>query len=327
MLTVITYHYVRDVAGTRFPGLKARAVADFRGQLDYLERHYALVAPAAVLAALAGAAPLPPRAALLTFDDGLVDHYETVAPTLIERGLAALFFPASRPLTHGVVLEAHKLHFVLAATPEPDSLALRLDGLIEAAPARWGLESPAAYRARYAGASRYDSPAVAYVKRMLQKGLAAPLCTEIIDGLFRERVTGDERGFAESLYAGRAQLAEMRAAGLAIGGHGARHVWLDSLAAAALRTEIDETRAFLDSLGVAPEGWSFSYPYGGHAATTREALRVAGCAAGFSVVPELVDLGACDPLALPRLDTNDLPLRPDAAPADWTLRAAQTVAG
>jgi peptidoglycan/xylan/chitin deacetylase (PgdA/CDA1 family) len=320
-LTIVTYHYVRDTAVTAFPGIKALSVRDFLGQLDFLEQHYVLVAPARILATLAGGEPLPARAALLTFDDGFVDHCETVAPILTERGLQAFFFPAARPVSRRIVLLVHKLQFILAAVSDKPSLARRLDEWITANRTRCRLEAPDAYRARYARASRYDPPEVTYVKRTLQKELPAGPRAEIVDSWFRRFVTEDEGGFAETLYASRPQLAELIGEGMVLGSHGARHDWLDTLSSAAQAADIDESLDFLQSFGLPQRSWTMCYPYGGYDDTTLALLAERGCAAAFTVECGLAELGCDDPLALPRLDTNDLPKRADAGVNGWTRLA------
>ena len=65
---------------------------EFDGQLDYITRHYRVCDTRAVLAAARGEGPLPPNACLLTFDDGLLDHFTTVFPRLVERGLPGSFY-------------------------------------------------------------------------------------------------------------------------------------------------------------------------------------------------------------------------------------------
>src|SRR5215208_6280995 len=114
-LTIVMYHYVRDAAKTPFPGLKARTVADFRGQLQYMKWRYTPVTMEQVLEAIRSPhAALPPQAVLLTFDDGYIDHYETVFPLLIEEGLQGSFFPPATAILEHEVLDVNKLHFVLA---------------------------------------------------------------------------------------------------------------------------------------------------------------------------------------------------------------------
>ena len=118
-LTIVMYHYVRDRARTRYPGLKVRSVEEFEGQLDYITRHYHVCGMEEVRAAARGDHGLPPNACLLTFDDGLRDHFTTVFPRLLERGLPGCFYPPVAAVEARRVLDTHKIQIILAAAPEP----------------------------------------------------------------------------------------------------------------------------------------------------------------------------------------------------------------
>jgi hypothetical protein len=75
VLTIVMYHYVRD--GAR---VHARTTAEFERQLDFVEERYTVVGCEAVRERR-----LPENACLLTFDDGLREHLDTVAPALEAR--------------------------------------------------------------------------------------------------------------------------------------------------------------------------------------------------------------------------------------------------
>ena len=49
----------------------------------------------------------------ITFDDGIIDHYENALPELLRRGIKACFFPISCTFD-GVVPLTHKVHIILA---------------------------------------------------------------------------------------------------------------------------------------------------------------------------------------------------------------------
>lgn len=44
-LTIIMYHYVRPIVGSKFPGIKGLELEGFKRQLDYLESHFEIVSP------------------------------------------------------------------------------------------------------------------------------------------------------------------------------------------------------------------------------------------------------------------------------------------
>jgi hypothetical protein len=81
-LTIVMYHYVRDLARTRYPAIRGRDLPSFRRQLDYIARHHSVVTAEQVIAAMRGGQKLPDNSAWLTFDDGYCDHYSVVFPLL-----------------------------------------------------------------------------------------------------------------------------------------------------------------------------------------------------------------------------------------------------
>ena len=321
-LTVVMYHYVRDRSRTRYPGLNVRSVEEFEGQLDYITRHYRVCGMEDVRAAARGDRGLPPNACLLTFDDGFRDHFTTVFPRLAERGLPGCFYPPVAAVEARRVLDTHKIQIILAAAPEPARVAHRLLELIEEHRAQWELPSGDVLYRQYAQAGRFDGPEVIFTKRVLQRGLPEPVRAAITGRLFEEHAGADEATVAQELYMDLAQLRAMVRAGMEVGGHGADHVWLDSLSRVEQAHEIERTTAFLARVyGRPPAGWAMCYPFGAYNADTLDLLPGAGCVLGLTTRVDLVpDLRT--PLELGRLDTNDLPLSGDAPVSEWTRRAA-----
>jgi len=97
VLTIVMYHDVRDLARSRFPRVKGLDLARLRGQVDYLLRHHTVVTMEQAIAAAHGGEPLPADAALLTFDDGYADHFQSVFPVLDDHGIQGSFSPPPRP--------------------------------------------------------------------------------------------------------------------------------------------------------------------------------------------------------------------------------------
>ncbi|SDK80399.1 Polysaccharide deacetylase [Modicisalibacter muralis] len=306
-LMIVMYHYVRPLKGTHYSNLKALELEYFRGQLDFIQRHCQVVRMEEVIAAARGQGSLPPRAALLTFDDGYREHHEHVFPLLAERGLQGSFFPPACAVREGRVLGVNKIHFTLASGANPSGLVSEIFTAMDENRREYDLKDNADYFATYSTESRYDDPEVAFIKRILQKGLPEPLRAPLIDRLFRRFVTEDEKAFAAELYMSTDQLRELQGAGMFIGSHGDQHLWLNTLSPDDQRKEIDDSLDFLAELGVSTRDWVMCYPYGGYNDSLLTLLRERQCALGLTVDMGVADISRNDPLLLPRLDTNDVP--------------------
>ncbi len=312
-LTIVTYHYVRDLERSRYPAIKGLSTARFREQLETLRRAYTLIRGEELLAAATAGAELPPRALLLTFDDGYADHFTQVFPILDELGLSGCFFPPARPVFEDRVLDVNKLHFVLAAVPDPRALVARVFELLDANQRAYGLADKEVYWQRLATPGRFDPAEVMFLKRLLQRELPAALRQELLGVLFEQYVTRDEAAFANELYMSLDQLRCLQRQGMTIGSHGDSHAWLNSLDAAAQAEEIDRSLVLLAAVGVPLERWMMCYPYGAHDASLLAILAARGCAVGLTTQPGVADLAHDPPLTLPRLDTTSLPFSPSAA--------------
>ncbi|MEP6914018.1 MAG: polysaccharide deacetylase family protein [Acidobacteriota bacterium] len=322
LLTIVGYHYVRSIASSRFPAIKALDIVDFRRQLMFFRRHYHFVSLEDVVAAAEHGHSLPDRPLLLTFDDGYIDHYVHAWPALREFGISGAFYPTSDAVLGHRILDVNKIHFILASMDDHRVLVSAIEDAIRERGLEFGVLSIEEYRRRHWVSNRFDPPTVLYCKQMLQHGLPEVFRRQLASDLFHRFVTPDETSFAADLYMSVEQLQEMRSSGMHIGGHGGTHRWLDRLTVDEQRDEIKASVHLLKTIGMAKDDYlTFCYPYGGYNATTVGLLGEYGFRAGLTVQVALARIGHDSMLELPRLDTNDLPSDPAAPPGQWTLDA------
>lgn len=118
-LRIPAYHRVDDLEADPDldPGLISATPSEFRTHCELIARRYAAISLADLWAALLGERPLPPRAVLLTFDDGYEDFAHNAWPILREFGLpAVLFVPTSFPDTPGPGFWWDRLYYALEHT-------------------------------------------------------------------------------------------------------------------------------------------------------------------------------------------------------------------
>lgn len=306
-LTIVMYHYVRDLEASRYPNIKARRTSEFRSQLQYLCRNYVPVSMQQVIDCLRTDEILPENAVLLTFDDGYIDHYTTCFPILHDLGIQGAFFPPVATAKYGKLLDVNRVHFLLAVT-EPQVLAAEIDAAVLNNSMNYELKKPEEYRAEWAHSTRFDNAVTIYVKRMLQHVLPEKLRNLLTRTLFARYVSNDEAAFASELYATAEQFKLMQSSGMYVGSHGDSHYWLNAISEEAQRREIDNSLAFLREIGSPVDDfWVMCYPYGAYNDSLLNTLRKSGCTIGLTVESKVARIGENDPLLLPRLDTNDIP--------------------
>jgi peptidoglycan/xylan/chitin deacetylase (PgdA/CDA1 family) len=315
------YHYVRDVSFTRFPQIKALPVELFREQLQYIIKYYTVIKMEDLLAAVTAHEELPENALLLTFDDGFRDHFDFVFPILDEFHVQGSFFPPAKPILESEVLDVHKIQFILASTGNKEQLVNDIFQQIDELRDKYILEENEHYLKTINAISRFDDKATFFIKTILQKGIPEPARNIITDELFDKYVSQDEASFSHELYMNMKDLRIMKDRGMYIGGHGFRHVWLDSLQKEAQEIEISLSLEFLKKIGCDVSNWAMSYPYGGYNNALIEILKMSGCKLAMSDLRTgIANLRQDNIFALPRLDTNDLPMDKNAPPNKWTLK-------
>lgn len=323
-LTVVMYHYVRDLKNSRFPSIKGLDVELFKEQISYLQKHYNIVNMEDVKTSVYEDRSLPERSVLLTFDDGYSDHFMNVYPILLNKGLQGSFFAPVKAIEEHTVLDVNKIHFILASVSDTSSLLKSLRFLLDKYRSLYVLKSFEYYYKKLALANRFDSEEIIFIKRLLQVELDEEIRKIIVDELFVQIVGMDEEMFSRELYMNKEQLRCMVKSGMHIGSHGYNHYWLASLNREQQEVEIKKSLNFIQSIGGNLDDWTMCYPYGSYNEDTLSLLKIYGCRAGFTTEVNVGSLTMKNILTIPRLDTNDIPKEEKAPVNDWFFRTCCT---
>ncbi len=321
-LSIVMYHYVRDMKNSRYPAIKGCDVNLFKEQIGFLKKHYSFVTVEQVLDAYYRGSNLPKKSVLLTFDDAYKDHFEYVFPILEHEHIQGAFYPPVKAVMEHTVLDVNKIHFILASTPVErldmllDEIKLQLEKYRE----EYRLESYDYYFDKLAKANRFDSKEVIFVKRLLQVELQETLRSRITDNIFTKVIGMDESAFSRELYMSLDQIKCMVDCGMHIGSHGYDHYWLSSLPREKQEFEINKSIEFIEAVGGDSGNWTICYPYGDYNQDTIDLLKQHGCKMGLctQVDVAILESGMEDGIfKLPRLDVNDLPKNANAEPNRW----------
>lgn len=213
-----------------------------------------------------------------------------------------------------------KIHFILASERDTAKIAERLFWAVARYRDAYRLLPAETCRSQWAVPSRFDTCDVVLIKLLLQHVLPPEGRSAVVDELFRFYVTEDERSFAAEVYMSPSDIRSMYESGMYIGSHGYSHVRLGLLGREEQAAEVDKALAFLMGITGRTGSWIMCYPYGSYNQELLAILRERGCGAGLTTEVALAQ-DPCDPLILPRLDTNDLPKRAAAEACVWTQKA------
>jgi peptidoglycan/xylan/chitin deacetylase (PgdA/CDA1 family) len=300
--TIVFYHYVRDVERTPFPEIKALSVADFEAQVDWLQARFEVIDGSTFERAVAEQSGFDRPAALLTFDDGFVDHYEHCFPLLRSRGLGGVFFLSGATLgRHPVLLDVHKTHFLLSQLGG-DRFAKEVTAAVEGE----GVVLRGRGEERN-GVYRYDEAPDVWIKYLLNYEIPYAVAGRILSALF-ERHIGEIEGFARELYLSAGQVGEMAASGMTFGFHTETHPVLSRLDRERQRAELCNGPSMIRDL-TGQQGVPFCYPYGlahTYNSDTLSVLEECGYTMAFNTTRGEVAIGQEQRYELPRFDTRDV---------------------
>ncbi len=314
-VSIIMYHYVRRVKGSRYPGIHGLETEDFIKQLDFLEGNgYTFIRMEDLINAYYEGAALPEKSVLLTFDDAFIDHFITVFPILSERNIQGSFFIPSEVIDRRMVLAMNKIHFFLAAEKDHHALKLRLLEMMDHyRGSEFDFPGNEELLNDYEKDGKYDDRETVFIKKMLQMALPEKLRDILCDQLFSEYMDVSEETLADELYVKREQLLVMKKNGMFIGAHGYHHYHLNALPKEEMKQDIIRG---LDCLGsmIDRNSWVMNYPYGSYDETVENEVKALGAKLAITTVVDINDTERYDAFNICRLNTNDFPPKSDKYP-------------
>ena len=281
-VTVLTYHRIAPPENTDLsPALIDAYPADFEAQMRYVAGRYNVVSSWDVVRALREGYTLPPRALVITFDDGYRCFQDTAMPVLQRLSLpVTLFVPTDFPGTPGALFWWDTIHRALQRTTVRQ---IDIPGL-GTLPLGSAAERVAAY-----------ARLVALVERTEEAGAA-----RLVEMVVRQCAVESNR---EQMMLTWEEITALAAAGVDVGPHTRSHIVLAQ--ATPERVEAEVAGSWTDLKARIPNALPiFCYPNGKpHAVnlTAARAARGAGLAGAYTMVAGLNVVGRTNPYLLHRV--------------------------
>jgi peptidoglycan/xylan/chitin deacetylase (PgdA/CDA1 family) len=258
----------------------------FRKQLRFLKSHYNVIHPEDFRVAMEAGKPLPPRAVLLTCDDGLVNALTDMLPVLRAENVTCLFFVTGASCGDNPgMLWYEELYQLMQIKPlnEPD------------------LQLPAGPNRRSQSPHNFQSVWWSTVERASRLDAKSRADWMALMRSYRDpapRFHSEKRWRLLSL----TELRQLARDGMSIGAHTMTHPVLSVCNQESARREIHESKIALErALGTTV--WAFAYPFGNPGTMgEREVLLVrdAGFSCAFLNV-EYWTIGPRSAYTLPRI--------------------------
>jgi len=304
---IVMYHYVRPIKNSKYPGIKGLEVEGFLRQINYLKKNYHILTPTEFIDILTSQNEIKKKCVLLTFDDGLKDHFLHVYPILKKNGLQGSFFVSSKPILERKILDVHKIQLILAVNENIQFCINEIFEYIEHEKDRYGLISAAEYYSKLAKPNRFDMAETIFVKRILQRELPLELREKIVGELFQKYFSDDVDSIWNELYLTENEIKEMGEAGMYFGSHGHSHEWYTQLPDKELKMELEKSFNFCSQIIQKEKRLMFCYPYGNYDNRVIENIKTLGFIAGLTTEVGDSNLEQINAFNLNRYDTNDFP--------------------
>ena len=291
------YHDIRDFCDTDF---KVRmemksflTINQFKKQLDHLIKNYTIISTRDLI----DMDRIKNKdCAILTFDDGLLDHYE-VASILLDKGVYGTFLIPTLPIRDRVVMKSHKIQFILSALDEKiiiKKIFKYLNVTFLEEKKIWDKFSISKWK------NNWWSDEMVFITNILRNHGSGEVIT---NKLFKDLVSSNEENFCKDFYLTENQVMDLVNNGMEVGGHGYLSESLVSL---------DQEKEIFNSLKYIKKFHNddliFSYPNGSYNKKTLKLMKKHGCKFSYTTIQDVIT-ERTNYLEIPRFDgPQTLPL-------------------
>lgn len=258
-MKIIMYHYVRPFNNSK---LRYLDLKDFKKQLAFFEKEYGFLEIEEFKYNISNM--INSDKVLLTFDDGLKDHYEYVLPELYKRKISGLFFIPSAIIDGNKVLNVHKIHHLLS----------KIDSNVLLKSIKTKLSDFSFFNVKL------DEEIYSYstheknelkIKKLFNYALSYKQSNELSNELLSEFNLDD--GLFESLYMNENQISELKSFQQIIGSHSYDHQVLSSLSKKNQELQIKHSLEKLEKY-MPLNLKTFCYPFGYKMSYNRNTLKI-----------------------------------------------------
>ena len=301
-MKAIMYHYIHD-DHTKNPYKSFLHMEDFKRQLDFFETNYGIMKKSDFLDGIKNKQFKNSSEVILTFDDGLKDHYQFVFPELNQRGLWGIFFIPSYILHFHDLLDVHKLHIIISYPEGQKLLKEALNYWLDK-----NLNETALYPELYKYQQNEDD--IVQMKKIINYFLPIKYREKLLNNVL-ELLHIDTSKAAEQHYMSYSELSILQQNGMIIGSHSISHNILSRLSEYKQHQEIINSFNDIFTTFSNTELKIFSFPYGRDGTFNEKTLKILSksnydCA--FMVKHDEIQGNVSDNLfCLPRWDCNQFP--------------------
>jgi peptidoglycan/xylan/chitin deacetylase (PgdA/CDA1 family) len=303
-MKAIMYHYVRP-DDSNFPFFRHLNVNNFVKQLDYFDHKYGFINKNDFYKCFSTAIPV--NGVLLTFDDGLKDHYSFVLQELLKRKIFGIFYIPTSPITTNKILDVHRIHLLLGKYGG-EFIFNSIRKIISAEMFQTDALSKFNTISKNCKSNEEYSVCVKNILNSIEVTKSRQMILDVLMNNFFP----NENDLVQELYMTKTELSYMHDNGMVLGSHTVNHPIMSDLDTEEQNKEISDSYDALDSITGKTSVKTFCYPHGGFntfTVETEKLLTKHSCLFAFNVESRNINKNDLlkRPQALPRFDCNEFP--------------------
>jgi len=302
-MKAIMYHYVRE-EDNALPQFVYLHVKNFEKQIDYFTKNYNVLSKEDMDYCLKENKIIK-DGIILTFDDGLMDHYKYVLPVLKKRNLWGIFYVSTQPYEKKKLLDVHRIHYLLGKF---GGLKLfdKINQFIKNSDL---IEGNKQLFERNTYSKQNNDEYTTKVKQIINYYIKPEKRTKLLECIISEFNINEEQLF-ENYYIQQNHILEMIEAGMTVASHGHSHTLFSNLEKEIQCEEIEKSIEILVKLTNNQKTIdTFCYPYGGKQSYnnyTFKCLKNSHIKYAFSVESrDISNFDLKNKFELPRYDCNE----------------------
>ena len=263
MKKIIMYHYIRTYSN-EFPFFNFLHINDFKKQINLFKKKNLLKISENFQNFITSENKI-----LLSFDDGIKDHY-LIFKELLKHKIKGIFFISTYPIINKDFLDAHKIHLILGKF-NLDQIIKAFDNFkikinfkkINSENKKYQLDST----------NNEDEKKKIKIKIFLNFNLKNDnnkIIKLLFDYFFSKK---EQKELFKNFYLTKKQIKEMQDKGMLIGGHSNTHKLLGNLTNKDQKLEIEKNIQFLSKV-IKEKINFFAYPYGGNLSFNKDTIKI-----------------------------------------------------
>ena len=308
-VSIVAYHYIREPSFSNYKNFNYLKFSNFKKQISFFKKNFQIISADEMIYFLKFKEKLKKPLLLLSFDDGYIDHYKYVVPTLVKNKIKGCFYPPIN-IFKGKLLNVNKIHFILNFFRNRQILLNLIETyLLKNFNYKVDKEKIKKILLKNRINNKipeYDDQITLLIKKLLQTILPRQMREKTCNYILFNYLKMNEKQLCKEIYMNIKQLRELNSEGMHIGSHGVEHQYWKFHNLEYQKKEIFFSKNFFKKNNINIKNFSVCYPWGSYNNDTKRLMKKLNLSFGLTSNTGNFNLSSkINKFFLPRFDANE----------------------